>query len=308
MSVYFLVPTTVTDSVLDSSTVAEPAASETEWVLAGIYAIGDKRIRTATHRVYECVLGHTGRTTAPEDDTAYWVDAGPTLRWAMFDTQVSTQTTATTSMTVVLRPGFANAVAFFGLDAASLQLTVKDAPGGTTVFSQTYDLTDPPLDWWDWAFGTIKPLTKLVVSGLTPYPDAEITIVLSSSTGVTVKCGMCTVGDYRNLLDGADWGGTQYGVSAEPVDYSYIKTDEFGNTTIVRRRNATDLRFEVVMPRTQADLALTTLQSILATPVAVVLTTASGFSGLTAFGLVSGSMTYDNFTTASYRGTVKGLV
>lgn len=303
-----LIPYTVTDAVLSSSTIAEPAPGETAWVSAGTYAVGDLRIRATTHRVYRCVLAHTGRTALPEADPTYWQDAAPTQRWALFDSQVSTQSAATTSMTVVLRPGFVNAMALYGVDAATIVITLKDAPGGTTIKTTTVTMQEPPLDWYDWAFGRIKPLTKLVLEDLIPYPDAEITITLSAAMGATVKCGMVIVGDMRDLLDSAEFGGTEYGATAEPVDYSYIKTDDYGNTTIVKRRNVTDMSCKLFLPQAQADTALATIQEVLGTPAAWIATDVPGYAGLNTFGLGSASVSYDSFANATISIKVKALV
>lgn len=305
---HVLIPITITDSMLSSCTIAEPAAGETAWVSGGTYALGDRRIRTATHRVYECVLAHSGRSTAPESDTAYWLDVGPTARWAMFDNQVSTQSTIVTPLTVVLRPGFFNALALYGLEGGTATITVKDAPGGSTIFTKAYELIQPPLDLYDWAFGPIRPLTKLVISDLVPYPDAELTISITAAAGVTVKAGMVVIGDYRSLLGDGEWGGTTYGASAEPVDYSYVKTDDFGNTSIKKRRNATDMRVKVVLPRSEADAALEIVQQVLSVPCPWVATKALGYAGLNVFGLGSGSLTYDSPNHATLNLYVKGLV
>lgn len=102
-----LVPKPITAArIAAGTTIAEPAAGETLWVSGGTYALGDKRIRVETHRVYEAVQASTGRTIAPELDGTYWKDMGPTLRWAPFDQYINTPATATTTLTYVLKPGF----------------------------------------------------------------------------------------------------------------------------------------------------------------------------------------------------------
>ncbi|MDD2742322.1 MAG: hypothetical protein PHV02_08615 [Rhodocyclaceae bacterium] len=303
-----LVPIPITDAMLSSSTIAEPAAGETAWVSAGTYALKDKRIRSTTRRVYECVQAHTGRTALPEVDSAYWLDTGPTQKWAPFDSLISTQASDATSITYVLRPGFFNALTCYGLDGATLAISIKDAPGGAVIHTQTIDLTTPPLDWYDWAFGHIQPLDKALVQGITPYPDAELTLTLSAATGVTVKAGIIAVGDLRSIAGDGEWGGTQYGATAEPITYSYIKRNDDGTTQIVRRHAATDLSVNVVLPREYADAAVATVQSVLDVPAAWIATDASGYAALNVFGLGSGSMQYDSFQLATFSIKVKGLV
>ncbi|MDD0814290.1 hypothetical protein PSQ39_06570 [Curvibacter sp. HBC28] len=300
-----LIPLQITDSMLASCTVAEPAAGETAWA-AGTFAIGDRRIRTSTHRIYECVAAVSG-STPPENDPTHWLDAGPTARWAAMDTYISTQTTATTSVSFVLRPGFFDAVALYGLTGTTLQITLKDAPGGTVVKSATVLLEEDPLDWWDWAFGPRRALTKFFLKGLTPYADPELTITVSSGTGEPVGIGMIVVGSLTPMVDSSTWGGTQQGASASPQTFSYIKVDEFGNTSIVKRRAATDMQFKVAMPRERADYALALVQRVLDVPAAWIATDATGYQGLNVFGLGSGSMSYDSFGMATFSGSVKGM-
>lgn len=300
-----IIPVKIAGSALSSSSVAEPDAGEVAWVSGATYAVGDKRILVATHRVYSCVEAHTGSTVTPNLDVTKWVDSGPTNKWAMFDDQCSTQTTATTSLTVVLRPGFINAIAFYKIAGAAIAVTVKDAPDGAEVASFTGDLATPPLDWYDWAFGQYRLLDKVIFSAITPYPDAEVSITI---TGTTVACGMVVVGDLRNLLDGAEFGGVNYGATAEPVDYSYIKTDDYGNTTIVKRRSATDMSVVVTLPQSYSDAALEIIQSVLATPVACIASRSTGYDGLNVFGLVTGSLSYESHVAATLNIKVKGLV
>jgi hypothetical protein len=120
---------------------------------------------------------------------------------------------------------------------------------------------------------------------------------------------MIVLGDFVPLVgDAAEWGGVQYGATAEPVTYSYINTDEYGTTTIVKRHAATNMRCTVTLPRMFADAALQRLQSVLDQPVACIATTAPGYDGLNVFGLISTSpVSYDSFNIASIDINVKGI-
>lgn len=307
-SVNILVPIAVTDAMLTSSTIAEPAAGETAWVSAGTYVVGDLRIRSTTHQVYKCVQGHTGRAALPEADNAYWLAVYATQKWAMFDAFASTQSAAVTSMAAVLRPGIANAVALINVDAVTATLVLKDAPGGAVVDTRVIDLVEYPLDWYDWAFGAIKTKTKVVIDNLMIYADPEISITLTSSAGVAVKCGLVAVGDYRNLLDDADFGGAQYGATASPTTFSYINADEYGNTVIKRRGSASDMRVQVIIPKSNSDAAFASLQSVLDVPVIVSASQGPGYAGLTVFGLASGSMNYSNAGHDVLSIDVKGML
>lgn len=308
-----LVPITITDAMIGAgTTIAEPAVGETAWVSASNYVLGDRRIRATTHRVYECVQPHTGRTALPEVDTAYWLDAGPTQRYAPFDTYTSTAATATASITYVLSPGYFNAISLYGLTGAQIVVSVKDAPGGTEIYrypaTGAASLTEPPTGWYDYMFGKRRTIQKLVLSNLPIRPTAELTITVTAATGVPVGIGMINVGDLTPLLGDAEWGGVTGGASAEPTSYSYIKTNDDGTTTIKRRGKATNLRASVVIPRQKADAALATVQQVLDVPVSWIATTSQGFDGLNVFGIGSCSMSYDSFGIATLQVNVKGLI
>lgn len=300
-----LIPLTITDAMLTSSTVPEPAAGETAWVSAGTYVVGDLCIRSTTHRVYRCVQGHTGRTALPEVDVTFWLDVSATLRWSIFDQFVSTPSTGTTSISYVLRPGFFNAVALLGLVGDTLTLSLKDAPGGTVVYNSTNSLVNDPLDWYDWAFGVITQKSMVVVPDLLPYADPELTVTV---TGVgTVKAGMLVVGDYRPLMSPLAGYGVQYGATVQPTTFSYIKTDEFGNTVIKQRGSATDMSVDLVLPTSDASSTLTSVKQVLDVPALWVATASPLYDGLTVFGLGSGRLTYDSLYT-NFAITVKGML
>lgn len=304
-----ITPITVTDAMIGAgTTIAEPSATETAWAASTSYVVGDIRIRATTHRKYKCAVAHTSAASPlPEDDPTRWLDVGPTDRWAPFDIYTSTAATTTTSLTYVLQPGYFNALALYGLVGAQYTLTLKDAPAGATIWTRTGYLSEDPTGWYDYLFGTPKQLTKLVFSGLPIRPTAELTVTLTAASGQPVGVGMIVCGDYTSLA-GIDWGGTQYGASAEPVTYSYIKTNDDGTTQIVRRHAATNMKATVMMPKADADTVLQAVQQVLDVPVAWIATDTPGYAGLNVFGLGSGSMSYDSFSHANLSLTVKGLI
>ncbi len=301
-----LTPLTITDAmILAGTTIAEPDASETAWVSAGTYSLGQERIRSTTHKVYECVQASTGRTALPEVDSAYWLEKRPTKRWAPFDSYTSTAASGTTSMTYVLQPGYFNALGMYGLVGTSAAITVKDEPGGATIYSNTVSLLENPTGWWEFLFLPVRQISKIILTDIPIRPTAELTITLA---GASVAVGMINVGDYKSLIGDGEWGGTQYGASAEPVSYSYIKTNADGTTTIVRRNAATSMRASIILPRDQADYALACVQDVLDVPVSWVATDANGFTGLNVFGLGSGSLSYDSYNIATLDLSVKGMI
>lgn len=304
-----ILPITVTAAMLQSgTTIAEPAPGETAWVASATYAVGDLRIRATTHRVYSCVQGHTGRTALPESDAAYWLDKEPTQRHAPFDVYTTTAAKTTGSLTYVLQPGFFNALSFYGLIGASLAVTVKDAPGGTAIYSKTVELYAQAAGLYELLFSPLRQITRIVLSDIPISPSAELTIVVNAGAGLPVALGMANVGDYRRVIGASAWGGTEYGASADPKSYSYIKFFDDGTSLIKRRGSATDMRGSVLLPAEEAASAVDLVQQVLDVPVSCVATDAAGYDYLNVFGLLSGSMTAATHNTANFAFSVKGFL
>ena len=303
-----LVPLVITNAILSSSTIAEPSSGETVWAAATSYVVGQRAIRIETHRIYENIISGVN-ATAPEltiaDASPRWVDVGPTNKWAAFDGQINTPSTIASPLTYVLRPGIFNTVAMYGLVGDSCVITLKSSPGGTVVYTSTTDLTVPPVDHYDYYFPTaFKQLTKLFVKDLVPYADPELTITITS--GSSPKVGMIAVGDLRPLV--VEAGGTQYGAQAKPITYSYISTDAFGRTKIVKRASATDMDIRVQLTNDDSDNALMTLQDVLDVPAAWIGSSDSGYAGLNVFGLASGSLSYESPSHSIMSIQVKGFI
>ena len=296
-------PITITDAMLTSSLAEDSTAA---WTSA-TYAIGDLRHVVATHRVYKCALAGSS-TISPQLDPTRWVDMRPTNKWAPFDIYTSTKAETVTSLTYTLTPGYFNSVALYGLTGTQYSISVKDAPGGVVIYTKSGFLIDDPVGWYEYLFGKTKTADKLIFNGIPIRPNAEITITISAATSAAVGVGMIVCGDYVSLVGSGEWGGVQYGASAEPVTYSYIKTNDDGTTQIVKRHSATNLRVQIAMPRAEADAVLQSVQGVLDVPVAWIATDAQGYAGLSAFGLGSGSMSYDSFGVATLSISVKGLV
>jgi hypothetical protein len=312
-----IIPIPITDAMIGAgTTIAEPsaretAAGETAWSGSSVaYAVNAVHVRSTTHRKYRCAVAHSSAASPlPENDPTRWVDIGPTDRWAPFDKYTNTQALTTTTLTYVLSPGYFNSLALYGLVGAQYSITVKDAPGGTTIFTRSGFLTQDPLGWYEYLFVATSQINKLVFKDIPIRPTAELTITITAASGQPVGVGMIVTGDFASIVgETAEWGGTLAGATAEPVTYSYINTDEFGKTTIVRRHAATNMRCQVALPRAFADAALQRLQSVLDQPVACVATASTGYDGLNVFGLISTSpVSYDSFQNASIDINVKGL-
>lgn len=297
-------PIEITAAMVTASSVSEPAASETAWVSAGTYALYDKRIRTATHREYRCKLAHTGRTALPEDDPDYWEDYGPTLKFAPFDSYVSTAATGTSSISYTVSCGFVDSCTLYGLTGTSVTLVIKDAPGGTTVDTRTLSLYADSPGLFEYLFGPKDPKSKIVITDLPLRPTAEATLTVTGPSAVGI--GSFNLTQSCTLV--GEWGGTQYGASVEPITSSRIKTDpDTGRVTIKRGNSTTGMRGTVMLPVDAANYVLSKVQQSLGVPVTCLGSSVPGYEGLNVFGLLSASMVYETHGMARLNFSQQGM-
>ncbi|WP_027864257.1 hypothetical protein [Massilia alkalitolerans] len=303
-SLSVLVPVEVDNTTLISSTV--PEADYAAWAAGTAYVKDAFCISPATHRIYQCMTPHTGKN--PDDvtnragTTVYWLDIGPTNRWAMFDEEVSTQTVAASPLTVVLRPGSFSGLYLAGVDAGSISITVKDAPSGVVIYSYTGQLEgSQPADYDEYFFDRFKPLTDFLASDIEQYNSAELTLTLSSAGGA-VKCGVLAIGDLRSL------GRTQYGAKAKPKTYSYIKTDDFGRTSIKRRKTAMDMSASAHLDVSEANAVTDIIRSVLDVPAVWIASGLQEYGFLRVFGLGSAEISADGPGRCQLSLNVQGLI
>jgi hypothetical protein len=267
-------PTLITAAMLVSTDATEAYAA---WSAATAYAMDDRVILASTQRVYQRLVAGT-TATSPELDAANWLDVGPTNKWAMFDSEISTATTATTTLTVVLKPGYVNSLALYGLVGQTLTVTVRDGLAGPVVYGPSVIALDGTIiaDWYQYFFEPSVQLAEVVLTDLVPYQDAHITITLDG-TG-TVECGICLIGTFYTL------GDTEFGATVSIIDYSRKETDTFGVTTFVRRAYSKRMNARMMLDTAQINKVQRVLADLRATPCAWIGTDESGFEPLTVYG------------------------
>lgn len=277
-------------SVFQSSTASE--ADYAAYNSGTTYALGDRVISTATHKIYESAANsNTGHDPTDINNRTgsmiWWNEVSATNRWKMFDGESTSQTTVASPLTVVLRPGNINALYAGNLIGDQATITVKDSPGGTTVYSKTIELENSYRgDYWEYCFAPFSQQPDLLVDNIPPYLNCEVTFTLTQTAG-NVSCGMFQVGDLRPI------GTALEGASAEPKTYSYIKIDEFGNNTVVHRNSARDMNVDVLVDLAYATVALNILTSILDVPTLCSASSNEEYAGLRVFGLIKARHAYD---------------
>lgn len=247
----FIRPTAIVGARLTSSTV--PETDYAAWNAATAYALGNRVIRTTTHRIYERVIAGT-TATAPESDLVNWLDIGPTNRWAMFDEKMGTATTASDSMTIVLAPGRLNSLALLGVDASSV--TVALVVSGESVYSASLDLDSGNAvgNWYQYFYEPIYQQSEVLITNLVDaalmdvpaYGEGVLTVTLTR-TGGAVSCAMLVVGVVSEV------GITRPGAKVSIRDYSRKEADAFGNYTLVQRSYSKRMNADLVVRSEDVD-------------------------------------------------------
>lgn len=298
--------TTLSAQILAGTTLAEDPT--TVWS-SGTYAVNDERHVVATHRVYKCAIAGSS-TVSPELDPNRWVDMRPTNLWAPFDIYTNTAATATSDITYVLASRFCNTIMLRGLVGKQVDISIKGAPGGTTIYPLTsFLLQQPSSGYWDYAFGDRKKKNVLNIANLPIRSNAEITITIKASASEIRAVGLINRGKLKALHgNGYDFGGVESGAIADPKTYTYRKVNEDGSVTTKLRGSSKDLALNVVMDGRQADQAVQDLENLLGKPVGVIATLRDGYAGLSAFGfIVKGPVSYKG-RTATCPVNVEGTV
>lgn len=285
-------PIAITDAILiDSGSPPETNVPENDYPVwsndspAPTYAEGDRVIVLSTHKIYESLQnGNTNKN--PLTEPLWWVEVGPTNRWAVFDNSVSTQTRQATNITYTLEPGIAvNALAVLNIDdAIGLNITMQSPAAGSPgiVYFESINLSLFSVipDWYNFFFGIKQRPTQHIALDLPGYPDAIITIELLGGSDLAV--GVIAIGQQQRF-----GRGIRLGARVGIQDYSRKETNEFGDVVLVQRAFAKRANFNLFIDKPEVDILQNYLSAIRATPVLWV--GSSEYESTTLFGF------YKNF-------------
>lgn len=251
-----ITPVAITDAMLVSSSISEN--DYPVWSGATAYAVGDRRMLTSTHSVYQRTVAGT-TAASPDLDSVNWVRVSPTNRWKMFDRATGTLSEAASTISVTIAPGLVRGLAL--LDVTGNSVTVTMTNGVETVYSKTVNLNAGyGISSWDtYFFNDIVRKRTVVLTDIPPYSAGQIAITVTGSG--TVAIGTVAVGSLLYI------GDTKYGMSLGIIDYSVKTTDPYGTTTVTERAFAKRMTVPVVIKSVDVDEVARRLSLIRATPV-----------------------------------------
>ena len=256
-------------------------------------------------RYWRCIQGpSTGN--APNSSPLYWVDMGQSNVWGMFDEAVGTLTTATSNLTVVLRPGAVSGLALMELAGKQLSVVMKDAPGGTVIYSKTILLDNTPVvSFYDWFYADYEQLSDAVMTDLPiHFVSNELTISITGVSGLsTVSCGLCQMGKVIPI------GTTLSGATVGIVDYSKKTVNAFGNYTIERRAFSKRADYQVIVAKGDFNRIFRALTGLTSTLCVYVGENAVGYEPLLVWGFYKDtSMVVDYANTRLCNFSIEGLI
>lgn len=277
-----IIPLTLTDPMILSSTIAEPDTTigESAWVSGASYTAGQQKTRSTTHKVYKALTNHTGVATLPENDGTNWQDIGYTNKYRSLDNKVGTSSTqASGDLTYVLQPGYADGLAAMELTGRELEVSAKNAPGGTVIYGpHTIDLDGSLVeDVYDWFFSDYEQRRDVVLTNLPrQYGTAEITIKVKGTAGTSI--GVLKLGKVEGL--GSTMSGAQVGI----ISYSTKEADAFGNIEVVSRSYSKRNNYKVLTNASDFNRVFRRLASIRDIPCIFIGTESVGYEPMLVYG------------------------
>lgn len=313
-----LIPKKITPEMFSAGTTipeVDAVAGEQAWVLGSNYAVKDRRVvKGSTYECVKAINSAPDNTYEPgsANSAGLWErdEGAPSNRMAPFDKYLFTKAKRKHSFTYVLKPGFINGLAVYGIEADTIDVSIK-ADGLDLIEPIHYELWEQAFGEWEYLFGDLQRGTYFTLKDLPIHPDIEITITVSrNSEDAEAAVGFISVGNWKMLLfPGYErMGAAQYGVEASTRDYSYVDERKDGTYTEIQGRMATNINLNCVIDAEQAPAAKTLLDQILGKAVAVEVSDLPRYGHLATVAKVTGTVRSVDWTTAQIELQIKGTV
>ena len=162
----------------------------------------------------------------------------------MFDNIISSVSSRTGGIQFTLTPNqVVSSIALLNVNANTVRVVVTDPIDGV-VYDKTKELrsSSEVIDYYSYFFAPLVDLNNLKLAVFldlpSNYPTATISVTISSGVGL-VEVGEVVYGVQTTI------GRTNYGTAIGIKSYSRKETDEFGNISVVKRKNSKYAEYDI---------------------------------------------------------------
>ena len=225
-----------TDAILTYSNIAED--EHPAWLSGTSYNANDMVIYN--HKIYERVIAGAG-TTTPDIDQVNWLYISYTNRYRMFDNILYSTSERVGGIHFTLTPSQSvDSLALLNVNASEVRVVITD-PALGVIYDNTIDLSNVSdvIDYYSYFYSPLVAKSNTAVfTDLPVAPTATIDVYVSAGTAL-VSVGEVVCGIKKVV------GRTNYGTSIGIKSYSREEFDEFGNVTVVKRKNSKYCEYDI---------------------------------------------------------------
>ena len=225
-----------TDAILTYSNIAED--EHPTWLSGTSYNALDRVIYQ--HKIYERVITGSG-TTPPNLDLVNWMFISATNKYRMFDNILYSVSSRVGGIHFTLTPSQSvDSLAILNVNASSVRVVMTD-PALGVIYDNTIDLSNVSdvTNYYSYFYSPlVSKLNTAVFTDLPVAPTATIDVYISAGTAL-VSAGEVVYGVKKAV------GRTNYGTSIGIKSYSRKEFDEFGNVTVVKRKNSKYCEYDI---------------------------------------------------------------
>jgi hypothetical protein len=203
-------------------------------------------------------------------DPLFWLDIGPSNKYAMFDSLNGTVTAHPYQIDVSQSyTGRVDSLALLNVSNAVSARDIMSTINDGVVFDETFSMisTAGIDDWFSYFFDDVERKDTLLVTALPAYANTTIRVIIEGNGTSQVQAGHLSIGLAKDLGE-TQHDGAQIGI----IDYSRKDVDDFGNYTLVQRPFSRRGHFQCRIPKAAVDGVEATLSQHRATPAVYVAT------------------------------------
>ena len=225
-----------TDAILTYSNIAEN--EHPAWLSGTSYNANARVIYN--HKIYERIIAGAG-TTTPDIDQVNWLYISYTNKYRMFHNILYSTSERVGGIHFKLTPNQSvDSLAILNVNASSVRVVMTD-PAFGVIYDKTVNLTNVSdvTDYYTYFYSPLVAKSNTAVfTDLPIAPTATIDVYISAGSAL-VSVGEVVYGIKRVV------GRTNYGTSIGIKSYSRKEFDEFGNVTVVKRKNSKYCEYDI---------------------------------------------------------------